>query len=68
MCGGNALMTEQGLDAHPFRPRNKQVRDVSMAQLVWADFLVDTDQSINVSGLSLKRSACFLMCFKFSLR
>ncbi|MCC8988375.1 MAG: hypothetical protein LM523_11800 [Candidatus Contendobacter sp.] len=31
----NALMAEQGLDVHPFRPGVEQIRGVSMAQ--WAD-------------------------------
>ena len=39
--GGDALVAEQRLDVHPFRPGVEQVRGVSMPQLVRADLLFD---------------------------
>ena len=36
--GADALVAEQGLDVHPFRPGVEQVGGVGVAQLVWEIF------------------------------
>jgi hypothetical protein len=39
--GGDALVTQQGLDVHQFGPSVQEVSGVSMPQFVRADLLVD---------------------------